>query len=76
MPAVYMRHDVSPTTRKATREIVDGQQRLKTIFNFIDDGFKVMKIHNDIYGGLYFSQLPPNVKTDFLQYDSRKHQIC
>lgn len=38
----------------AIREIVDGQQRLKAIFDFINDGFKVNKIHNTQNGGKLF----------------------
>ena len=31
IPKIYMRQDVNPKTRRAVREIVDGQQRLKTV---------------------------------------------
>jgi len=69
IPKIYMRHHIDPKTRKSVREIVDGQQRLRTILDFLNDGFKVLKTHNPTYGGLYFSQLPKNVQDDFLRYE-------
>ena len=65
---IFMRHDVDPKTKKSVREIVDGQQRLKTILNYLSDGFKLSKTHNRKYGGKYFSQLPDNIQKDMLQY--------
>ena len=49
-------------------ELIDGQQRLKTIFDFLNDGFKISKVHNKEYGGLSYSELPDDVKRDFLKY--------
>jgi hypothetical protein len=63
-----MRHDVDPRTRKSIREIVDGQQRLRTILTYLEDGFKISKIHNEEFAGKYFSQLPEDVQKHFLQY--------
>lgn len=63
-----MRHDVDPRTRKSIREIVDGQQRIRTILNYLEDGFTVEKVHNEDYARMYFSQLPQDVQRDFLKY--------
>jgi hypothetical protein len=63
-----MRHDVNPTTRKSIREIVDGQQRLKTILSYLEDGFKISRIHNEEFAAKYFSQLPEKTQKEFLQY--------
>lgn len=69
MPAVYIRQKIDIETGKSYREVVDGQQRLKTILSYIEDGFKILKVHNEEYGGLYFSQLPPDVQENILSYD-------
>ncbi|MBS3104196.1 DUF262 domain-containing protein [Candidatus Woesearchaeota archaeon] len=69
IPPIYMRHHIDPQTKKSVREIVDGQQRLRTILNYLQDGFKVLKTHNEIYGGLYFSKLPRGVQDEFLAYE-------
>ena len=69
IPKIYMRHKIDLKTRKSIREIVDGQQRLRTILSFLKDGFKILKTHNREYGGLYFSQLPVEVQDNFLKYE-------
>lgn len=66
---IFMRHDVNPVTKKSIREIVDGQQRIRTILNYLQDGFKISKIHNEEYGGKYYSQLPTKIQREILQYD-------
>lgn len=68
IPRIFIRERSGPGFT-SIREIVDGQQRLRTIFDFIEDGFKISKVQNEKYGGLGFSDLPDNVKTDFLNYD-------
>lgn len=69
LPKIYMRHQIDPKTRKSIREIVDGQQRLRAILDFLEDGFKVLKTHNPEYGGLYYSELPKHLQDEFLKYE-------
>lgn len=69
IPKIYMRQDINPQTRRTTREIVDGQQRLNTILTFIKDGFKISKTHNEEYGGSYFSSLNKQTQKDILKYE-------
>ncbi len=69
IPKLYMRQDVNPANRKTTREIVDGQQRLRTVLSFLNDGFKLSKTHHDGYGGRYFSGLDTDVQGDILKYE-------
>lgn len=54
---------------KTVRVVVDGQQRLRAIFDFINDGIKISRAHNREYAGRTFSELPEEVKEDFLQYE-------
>lgn len=58
IPKVFIRQMIDPATGKSVREVVDGQQRLRTILSFIEDGFAIRRTHHKEYGGLYFSQLP------------------
>ncbi|MBR3639251.1 MAG: DUF262 domain-containing protein, partial [Clostridia bacterium] len=67
IPRVFIRERTN-VDMTSCREIIDGQQRLKTIFDFINDGFKVSKVHNKEFGGLCYSELPDEVKKDFLKY--------
>ena len=67
IPRIFIR-ELTKMDMSASREIIDGQQRLKTIFDFINDGFKISKVHNAAYGGKYYSELPDDIKRDFLKY--------
>lgn len=67
IPRIFVRERTN-LDMSASREIIDGQQRLKTIFDFLNDGFKISKVHNKDYGGMCYSELPDHVKKDFLQY--------
>ena len=69
LPKIFIRATTDPKTKRTVREIVDGQQRMRTILSFIKDGFKISKIHNEEYGGLTYSELPEVVQTDFLKYE-------
>ena len=69
IPKIFIRQKINVTTKTSTREVVDGQQRLRTILSFIKDGFLVNKNHNIDYGGLYYSQLPENIQAQILSYE-------
>ena len=69
IPKIFIRSRTEPETRITVREIVDGQQRLRTIIEYLEDGFRVSKVHNKEFGGLLYSELPDNVQRDFLNYE-------
>lgn len=68
LPKIFIRQITDISTRKTVREVVDGQQRLRTIIDYINDGFKVKRSHNEQYGDLFFSQLPDEIKANILDY--------
>jgi len=39
MPAIYIRHSIDLEKGKSIREVVDGQQRSRTIISYVKDGF-------------------------------------
>src|SRR5262245_39939894 len=57
IPKIFIRQSINPTTKASLREVVDGQQRLRTILSYLNDGFTINKRHNGQYGGFFFSQL-------------------
>jgi hypothetical protein len=69
IPKIYMRQDVNPKTRRTTREIVDGQQRLRTVLSYLKDGFKISKAHNADFRGKAFSALDRRTQADILKYE-------
>lgn len=69
IPKVFIRQKINVATKTSIREVVDGQQRLRTILSFVKDGFPVMPLHNQEYGGLRFSQLPEDVQSQVLGYE-------
>ena len=72
IPKIFIRQKINVTTRNSIREVVDGQQRLRTILSFLNDGFKISKKHNPKYGGYYFSQLneiDDDIQASILNYE-------
>lgn len=51
------------------RIVVDGQQRLRSIIEFVSGDFKISRAHNSEYGGLHFHDLPEEAQNDFLKYE-------
>lgn len=69
IPKIFIRQKINVSTKTSVREVVDGQQRLRTILSFIKDGFVVSKRQHPTYGGILFSQLPDEVQTQMLAYE-------
>jgi uncharacterized protein DUF262 len=69
IPKIFIRQRINVTTKKSLREVVDGQQRLRTILSFIKDGFEVSKRQNKDCGGKRFSQLPEDIQSQVLSYE-------
>lgn len=69
IPQIYLRQIVDTKTRTITREVIDGQQRLRAIMTFFDGQFEISRSHNNEYGGLKYSELPNEVKENFLDYN-------
>ena len=69
IPAIYIRQKIDITTQKTIRQVVDGQQRIAAILDYVRDDFAVLRAHSKKYGGLTFSDLPTKAKEKFLEYD-------
>lgn len=72
IPKIFIRQKLNPTTRVSMREVVDGQQRLRTILAYLRDGFQISKRHHREFGGVFFSQLAaidPDIQTNILNYE-------
>ena len=69
IPKVFIRQKINTSTKTSNRDVVDGQQRLRTILSYIKDGFVVEIRQNEKFGNLYFSQLPDEVQAQVLAYE-------
>ena len=69
IPKIYMRQEINLKTRRTRREIVDGQQRLRSVLDFLGDGFPILKTHNEEHAGKRFSQLDDDTQRDILRYE-------
>ncbi len=84
VPPIIIREEFASSGIEPIREVVDGQQRLRTIFSFIDpvllnnfdkdkDQFTVRKSHNDELAGKHFSSLASVQKQQILNYEFAIH---
>jgi hypothetical protein len=84
IPIIFLREKTDLNTLEPMREVVDGQQRLRTLIAYIDskllkdydkdkDSFVVKKTHNQDVAGKSFGQLDENVRRRILNYDFSVH---
>lgn len=69
IPIIFIRQSIEPRQRRTIREVVDGQQRLRSVISFSKDEFVVLRSQNPSFGGLTYSQLPSEVQDRFLNYE-------
>lgn len=67
-PKITIRQIINTKSIGATREVVDGQQRLMTIKDFIDDKFRLSSVSKK-FGGKKYSELDPDLQEMFLAYE-------
>lgn len=79
VPLIFLRERLDLTTQRTVRDVVDGQQRLRTLFAFIDesaltdfdlerDRFTVRRTHNIDLSGSTFSELDEQWQRRILGY--------
>ena len=67
MPKVLLTQDL--VKQKNLRTVVDGQQRIRAIREFVAGVFTVLRTHNAEYGGKTFSELDDESQAAILQYE-------
>jgi hypothetical protein len=58
VPPLYFRMTQNKTKTKAIREVVDGQQRVRSVLEFIEDTYRLSKTLKGPWSGKRFTQLP------------------
>jgi Protein of unknown function DUF262 len=74
IPKIYMRTKVDVDTRRSVREVVDGQQRLRTIIDFGSDRL-VLGPRAREYAGSRYSSLTADLREAFLTYPIAVDQL-
>lgn len=86
IPIIFLRQRTDLETLEPKREVVDGQQRLRTLFTYIDpallknfipdrDAFVVKRSHNKDLAGKTFKDLPASIKQVILDYEFSVHVL-
>ena len=68
LPQFFIREIVLPREKRTIREVVDGQQRLATILEFIAGEFRILPMHNRDYARLKYEELPEEMQKEFLSF--------
>ena len=68
VPPIFMRQTININTKTTRREVVDGQQRIRSIIDFLEDKFKIIKSQNVDNGNKFFSTLGDEAKKTILEY--------
>ena len=67
MPKIIISQKLEGT--RTIRVVIDGQQRLRSIFDYRNGDFKLSRAHNREYAGCTYDQLPQEMRNDFLKYE-------
>jgi hypothetical protein len=86
VPLIFLRQRLDLETQQIVREVIDGQQRLRTLFAFIDhtvlsdwdegqDSFTIRRDHNAQLAAKSFSKLPEEARSRILSYEFSTHVL-
>ncbi len=68
VPPLYFRMTQNKAKTKTIRELVDGQQRVRSVLDFIADGFRLSKTLKAPWAGLKFSQLSEDQQQQIMSF--------
>lgn len=85
-PIIYLRQRLNLESQTIIREVIDGQQRLRTIFAYVSpdllrdydqkrDGFSVKRVHNEELAGLSYTELSSHHRSRILEYQFSTHVL-
>ena len=65
VPSIYIRHDVDLDSEKSIKEIVDGQQRVRCVIEYRNDGFPAKHPNHTV--PVFYSDMSRSERIHFLQ---------
>jgi Protein of unknown function DUF262 len=69
MPLFFFQRGRSAQTGKPSYAVVDGQQRLRAIFEYMEDRFGLIESKDRRWKGKRFSELPQQLQENLVNYD-------
>lgn len=70
IPPIFLRQKVDINTKSTSREIIDGQQRIRAILEYVvDEKYAIKKSHNKFYGGKKYSDLDEDAQEAILEFE-------
>lgn len=70
IPPIFMRQQVDVCTKSTHREVIDGQQRIRAIIEYVvSESFAIKSSHNKALGGKHYSDLDEDMQSDILEYE-------
>lgn len=68
VPAIYLRETQRPDFRAPVREVIDGQQRIRAVLDFIDERFAISRSLPAPWAGKGYKQLSPQIQERISNY--------
>jgi uncharacterized protein with ParB-like and HNH nuclease domain len=68
VPPLFIRVTQSEDGSRSIREVIDGQQRMRAVLEFIDGGYSLAQSIKSPYGNMRFDELPEEVKNKIKFY--------
>nr|MBM4732931.1 DUF262 domain-containing protein [Prescottella equi] len=85
VPIIYLQNKQDRKTLKNIRQVIDGQQRLRTILSYIapesisdresSDQFSILRTHNPEFAGMTFSDLPEFARNQIADTELSVHVL-
>lgn len=70
IPPIFIRQKIDVNTKTTSREIIDGQQRIRAILEYVvDEQFSIKLSHNKEFGGKKYSELDPEIQELILGFE-------
>ena len=73
IPPIYMQRTTSAQTGRTEFSVIDGQQRIRAVKEFLEDGFALTELgENSVaaaFRGKKFSKLPPEMQQRLWNFD-------
>lgn len=68
VPPIYLRLAQNKAKTKTIREVVDGQQRIRSVLDYINEDYRLSKTLNAAWANKKFSQLPEGQQQQIMSF--------